>query len=60
MTNPDTARENLRVAIGAVQEAMQGCAEAGLEPQVEMMQMITEAFAAQGEDVPPLLKMMIG
>ena len=59
-TSPEISRENLRAAIGQVQAAMQECADAGLEPQAEMMQIISEAFAAQGEDVPPLLRMLLG
>jgi hypothetical protein len=54
------ARASLREKVGGVQEALSACADAGLDAQAEIMQMISEAFAAQGEGVPPMLKMLLG
>ena len=54
------ARVQLRVAVGAVQEALEGCANVGLDSQAEMMRMISEAFAASGEPMPPMLRMLLG
>jgi hypothetical protein len=59
-TAEETARAGLRVAVGAVQEAMHAVADAGLNPQAEIMQMVTEAFAAEGQEVPPMLRMLLG
>jgi hypothetical protein len=60
MATVDEARAGLRLAVGAVQEAMHAVSDAGLNPQTEIMQMVTEAFAAEGQDVPPMLRMLLG
>ncbi len=56
----DKARTELRVAVGAVSEAMQAVAAAGLDPQVEIVGMMQEAFTAAGEEMPPMLRMLFG
>ncbi len=56
----EKARTELRVAIGAVNEAMTGLAAAGLDPNAEMMRMMQEAFQEAGQEMPLALKMLLG
>ncbi len=56
----EKARVELRVAVGAVSEAMQAVAAAGLDPQAEIVGMMQDAFTQAGEEMPPMLRMLFG
>lgn len=54
------AESELRARVADTVEAMGAAAKLGVNVQGVIMEMVSAAFAAEGEDVPPILRMMLG
>ena len=60
MTALAEAEADLRAKVADTVEAMDAAGRLGVNVQGVVMEMLVAAFAAQGEEVPPLLKMLLG
>ena len=56
----EEAEAELRSRVAETVQAMGAAAELGVNVQGVVMEMLTAAFAAEGQEVPPLLKMILG
>ena len=55
-----TAEAKLKALVDQISVAMSEAAALGVNVQGVMMEMMTAAFAAENQEVPPLLKMLLG
>jgi hypothetical protein len=51
---------DLRARVADTVEAMGKASAAGVNVQGVVMEMVSAAFAAEGEEVPPVLRMLLG